>query len=138
MPPREAAPVVVQNLSISNPATMSIPSEPPVHIEVAVAHDGLTKTEDNHALPPSGHHHHNLQLLPTPSDDPQDPLRWPQWLKIAALISTAIANFTANFAGTGLSVAAQILTMQYRKSPNDVNALLSVGGGLFAFRRSRY
>lgn len=109
---------------------MSIPSEPPVHIEMAVAHDAL-KAEEAHAMPPSSHHHHNLQLLPAPSADPKDPLRWPQWLKIAALLSTAIANFTANFAGTGLSVAAQILAMQYHKSPNDVNALLSVGSGLF-------
>lgn len=108
---------------------MSIPSEPPVHIELAV---DVLKTDERHAMPSSAHHHHSLQLLPPPSADPKDPLRWPQWLKIAALISTAIANFTANFAGTGLSVAAQILAMQYHKSSNDVNALLSVGNGLFA------
>ena len=117
---------------------MSIPSEPPVHIEVAVADDALTKTKKGHTMPSANHPHHNIQLLPTPSDDPRDPLRWPQWLKIAGLLSTAIANFTANFAGTGLSVAAQILAMQYHKSANDVNALLSVGGGLLASRQNTY
>ncbi|KAJ9658481.1 hypothetical protein H2198_003633, partial [Neophaeococcomyces mojaviensis] len=43
--------------------------------------------------------HHGIALWPAPSQDPRDPLRWPRWLKLLAIISTAICNFTANFAG---------------------------------------
>ncbi len=86
-----------------------------------------TKPGDEPGASSSRRHHHGLVLLPPPSDDPRDPLRWPKGIKIAALLATAIANFTANFAATGLSVAAQVLAMQYQKSATDVNALLSVG-----------
>jgi hypothetical protein len=86
----------------------------------------LAKAENDHSTSFSKHHHHGLVLLPPPSEDTRDPLRWPQWIKIAALVATAAANFTANFAATGLSVAAQLLAVRYEKSANDVNALLSV------------
>ncbi len=88
----------------------------------------LPKPVNDHGTS-SSKYHHGLVLLPPPSDNPRDPLRWPKWIKIAALLATAIANFTANFAGTGLSVAAPALAMQYHKSANDVNGLLSVAAG---------
>lgn len=72
------------------------------------------------------HHHHGLPLLPRPSNDDQDPLRWPRGLKITALIATAFVNFTANFAGSGLSVAVPVLEQQFRKDASQVNALLTV------------
>lgn len=70
--------------------------------------------------------HHNLYLLPRPSDDERDPLRWPRGLKLAALGSTAFFNFTANFAGSGLSVAAPVLQAQFHRSASDINSLLTV------------
>jgi hypothetical protein len=32
---------------------------------------------------------HGLPLIPQPSDDPSDPLNWPQWLKIAILLQAS-------------------------------------------------
>ncbi|KAK3898367.1 major facilitator superfamily domain-containing protein [Staphylotrichum tortipilum] len=98
--------------------------ESPVHAEVAAADHSLAAAGHGQAAPSSSKHH-GLLLLPPPSDDPKDPLRWPQWLKVAALLSTALANFTANFAGAGLSVASQVLAMQFQRSSNDINGLLS-------------
>lgn len=71
-------------------------------------------------------HHHGLPLLPRPTSDPRDPLRWPRWQKLLVLLATSLFNFTANFAGAGLSVAIPVLQVQYRKTENEVNALLTV------------
>jgi hypothetical protein len=70
--------------------------------------------------------HHGLPLLPRPIDDERDPLRWSQRLKLIALGATAFVNFTANFAGSGLSVAAPVLEVQFHKPANQVNALMTV------------
>ncbi|CAN9173529.1 unnamed protein product [Alternaria alternata] len=69
--------------------------------------------------------HHGLPLLPRPTDDERDPLRWSQRLKLIALGATAFVNFTANFAGSGLSVAAPVLEVQFHKTANQVNALMT-------------
>lgn len=70
--------------------------------------------------------HHGIALWPPPSNDPHDPLRWPRWLKILALLSTALCNFTSNFAGAGPSVAVPLFEMEFRKTPSQVNSLLTV------------
>lgn len=70
--------------------------------------------------------HHGLPLLPHPTEDERDPLRWPRGLKIAALCATAFVNFTANFAGAGFSVATPMLEAQFHKTPNQINSLLTV------------
>ena len=70
--------------------------------------------------------HHGLPLLPRPTDDERDPLRWSRRLKLMALGATAFVNFTANFAGSGLSVAAPVLEMQFHKTANQTNALMTV------------
>lgn len=80
------------------------------------------------------HHHHGLPLLPRPSNDDRDPLRWTRGLKLAALIATAFVNFTANFAGSGLSVAVPVLEQQFRKDAAQVNALLTVDCTTFNHR----
>lgn len=72
------------------------------------------------------HHHHGLTLIPTPSRNPKDPLRWPLWLKHVALLATALTNFTSNFAGAGLSVATVLLEKEFHKTANQTNSLLTV------------
>jgi hypothetical protein len=67
-----------------------------------------------------------LPLLPCPTEDAKDPLRWPRTLKLAALFATTFVNFTANFAGAGLSVATPELQAQFHKTPGQVNILLTV------------
>lgn len=80
--------------------------------------------------------HHNLPLLPQPTDDEKDPLRWPRSLKLAAFFATAFVNFTANFAGSGLSVATPVLQIQFHKTPKQVNSLLTVSFIACTFRIS--
>lgn len=70
--------------------------------------------------------HHGLQLLPVPTQDARDPLRWPTWLKRSAIISTSVANFISNMACAGLSVAVPGLMGEYRKSESEVIQLLTV------------
>lgn len=69
---------------------------------------------------------HGLPLLPPPTDDERDPLRWPRSVKLAALGATAFYNFTANFAGAGFSVATPVLQQQLQKSPSSINNLMTV------------
>lgn len=74
--------------------------------------------------------HHGIALWPPPSNDPNDPLRWRKWLKIFAIISVSLFNFTANFAGAGFSVATPVLQKQFHKTANEVNTLLTVSAGV--------
>ncbi|KAH7083974.1 MFS transporter [Paraphoma chrysanthemicola] len=69
---------------------------------------------------------HGLPLLPPPTDDERDPLRWPRSLKLIALGATAFFNFTANFAGAGFSVATPVLEMQLHRSANEINNLMTL------------
>lgn len=70
--------------------------------------------------------HHGLALWPAPTNDPRDPLRWPRWLKIVAILSTSLFNFSANFAGAGPSVATPLFEQQFERSASDVNGILTV------------
>ncbi|KAL6404435.1 hypothetical protein AUP68_13827 [Ilyonectria robusta] len=81
---------------------------------------------DNVVVDASSKQHHHLGLWPPPSNDEKDPLRWPRWIKILALISVAFFNFVANFAGAGLSVAAVLFEMQFQKTAQEVNSLMTV------------
>lgn len=76
--------------------------------------------------------HHGISLWPPPSNDPHDPLRWPQWLKILALFTTALCNFTGNLAASGPSVATQLFEAQFMKSASQVNDLMTVCNHLYS------
>ncbi|KAL4737922.1 major facilitator superfamily domain-containing protein [Aspergillus similis] len=67
-----------------------------------------------------------LELIPPPTDDPRDPLRWPSWLKLSVILSTSLANFVSNIGGAGLSVAVPILMHQFQRSQTDVTQLLTL------------
>lgn len=82
-------------------------------------------------------HHHGLGFWPPPSSDEKDPLRWPRRVKVLALVSMAFFNFAANFAGAGLSVASVMLGEEFRKTEQEVNALLTVSGSSVVFMLSR-
>jgi hypothetical protein len=81
----------------------------------------MTSPEDIHQ---AAARHHGLPLLPRPTDDERDPLRWSRRLKLIALGATA-------FAGSGLSVAAPVLEMQFHKTATQVNALMTVSHSSF-------
>ncbi|GFG17848.1 hypothetical protein IFM5058_08693 [Aspergillus udagawae] len=66
-----------------------------------------------------------LPLLPTPTQDERDPLRWPVWLKRCAIITTSMTNFVTNMAGSGLSVAVPELIQEYHKPESAAVQLLT-------------
>ncbi|GIJ92141.1 hypothetical protein Asppvi_011117 [Aspergillus pseudoviridinutans] len=66
-----------------------------------------------------------LPLLPTPTQDERDPLRWPVWLKRCAIITTSMTNFVTNMAGSGLSVAVPELMQEYHKPESGAVQLLT-------------
>lgn len=70
--------------------------------------------------------HHGIALWPTPSSDPEDPLRWPRKVKVLALLAVGLFNFTGNFAGAGFSVATPVLEQQFQKTASQINNLLTV------------
>ncbi|KAH2658082.1 hypothetical protein KXV32_001807 [Aspergillus fumigatus] len=69
--------------------------------------------------------HHGLPLLPNPTQDERDPLRWPVWLKRCAIVTTSMTNFVTNMAGAGLSVAVPELIQEYHKPESAVVQLLT-------------
>ncbi|KAI1840752.1 hypothetical protein JX266_013026 [Neoarthrinium moseri] len=69
--------------------------------------------------------HKGIALIPPPSADPRDPLRWPQHVKLLALVATSLFNFVGTFAASGLSVATPVLEAEFHKSTVDVQPLLS-------------
>ncbi|KAF4549279.1 Hypothetical protein D9617_22g066240 [Elsinoe fawcettii] len=46
-------------------------------------------------------------------------------VKVLIAIIVSLTNFTANFSGAGLSVATYNFQMQFQKTPNQVNGLLT-------------
>ncbi|KAJ9136833.1 Aldehyde dehydrogenase [Pleurostoma richardsiae] len=85
----------------------------------------ISHTAEHVVIDSSSKHHHGLGFWPPPSSDERDPLRWPRWVKVLALLSTAFFNFVANFAGAGLSVATVLLEHEFQKSAQRVNSLLT-------------
>ncbi|GIC87809.1 putative MFS transporter [Aspergillus udagawae] len=69
--------------------------------------------------------HQGLPLLPTPTQDERDPLRWPVWLKHCAIITASMTNFVTNMAGSGLSVAVPELMQEYHKPESAAVQLLT-------------
>ncbi|KAI6356227.1 hypothetical protein MCOR25_007917 [Pyricularia grisea] len=69
--------------------------------------------------------HNGIPLLPRPQGA-DDPLRWPKSIKLAALFASAMTNFTANFAASGLSVAQTIIEAQFNKTANEFNTLMTL------------
>ncbi|GAA5976187.1 hypothetical protein JCM11641_001075 [Rhodosporidiobolus odoratus] len=74
-------------------------------------------------------------LVPQPSDDPRDPLNWPQWKKHTILLIVALAAFVGDYqSGSGIPLlSAQ--AEEWGMTPNEVNEagnlnvlLLGLGG----------
>lgn len=60
-------------------------------------------------------------LVPQPSDDPRDPLNWPEWKKTAILLLVAFAAFVGDFqSGAGIPLLP-VQGEEWGLSPNKVN-----------------
>ncbi|KAL1975107.1 hypothetical protein VTN31DRAFT_3499 [Thermomyces dupontii] len=72
-------------------------------------------------------------LYPVPSEDPNDPLQWPNWKKNAILIICALYSFLGNSALTGPSVYIAIYAEQFGVSEARASALISYPNLAFGF-----
>jgi hypothetical protein len=66
----------------------------------------------------------SILLVPQPSSDPNDPLRWPQWKKYVIFINICMYSFLNNCFIGGISSAFFTLSQQYGKSINTISGLL--------------
>ena len=67
----------------------------------------------------------SVLLVPQPSADPNDPLRWPQWRKYLVFINICFYSFLNNCFIGGISSAFFDLSQQYGKPINTISGLLS-------------
>jgi len=67
----------------------------------------------------------SVVLIPQPSDDPDDPLRWPQWMKYMAFINVCAFSFMTNVSIGGLSPAFYVLSLEFDRSITVAAGLLT-------------
>lgn len=67
----------------------------------------------------------HLILIPQPSDDPNDPLRWPRWKKLVPLVLVNCFAFMVSWVITGLSTGFLLWTEEFDKSTAAITDLLS-------------
>jgi hypothetical protein len=67
----------------------------------------------------------DVVLIPQPSKDPNDPLRWPAWRKHVAFLSVSTFAFLTNVSIGGLSPAFFPLSIEFQKSINTTSGLLT-------------
>lgn len=66
----------------------------------------------------------NIVLVPQPSDDVNDPLRWPTWKKYFAFLNVCLLAFmTTAFIG-GFAPALYILSLEYQKNTSAAAGLI--------------
>jgi hypothetical protein len=72
-------------------------------------------------------------LYPVPTDDPNDPLQWPEWKKSSILIICALYSFLGNSALTGPAVYINIYADEFGISPTTASGLVSYPNLAFGF-----
>lgn len=72
-------------------------------------------------------------LYPVPTDDPNDPLQWPEWKKSAILIICSLYSFLGNGALTGPSVYINIYAEEFGISTTAASGLISYPNLAFGF-----
>ena len=78
--------------------------------KLGLAHDAVLKKSKK-----------GIVLIPQPSEDPEDPLNWPQWKKAVILLVIAVNACTADYsAATGAS-ALLPQAQDWHITPNEVN-----------------
>lgn len=70
--------------------------------------------------------HTEMSLIPPPTDHKHDPLRWPRWLKLSAVLTASLCNFVSNMAASGPSVAIRKFMEGFSKTQDQVTQLLTV------------
>ncbi|KAL1653763.1 hypothetical protein SLS61_003547 [Didymella pomorum] len=73
--------------------------EQELHVEILPGTEIMADVGSHHFVKGS----HKDVLVPQPSDDPNDPLNWSTWWKIACITSTAMVTFTQGFGPLALA-----------------------------------
>jgi MFS family permease len=67
----------------------------------------------------------NVVLVPQPSNDPNDPLRWPTWKKYIAFLNVCVfAGMITGFI-SGFSPALYLLSLEFKKDLSGTSGLIT-------------
>ena len=75
-------------------------------------------------------------LYPVPSEDPNDPLQWPNWKKTMILILCSLYSFFGNSALVGPSVYLEIYAEEFGISVTTASGLISYPNLVYGFGKS--
>ena len=78
----------------------------------------------------------HVNLVPTPSHDPADPLNWPWWRKCVVLAFASLFGFVSNFTSGTLTSALPILDTIFHPPETlaTLGHLIAVSSTLLTFR----
>ncbi|EKJ74968.1 hypothetical protein FPSE_04860 [Fusarium pseudograminearum CS3096] len=87
----------------------------------------LSSEEVDAAAPPGTiqihREHEDIGHISSPTDDPRDPLNFPTWNKIAALLVASLYAFVANYTAGVIAPAFQLWPMIFPKDPRSLSEL---------------
>ncbi|WAO92645.1 MFS domain-containing protein [Fusarium falciforme] len=72
------------------------------------------------------HTDHELATIPPLTDDPRDPLNFPAWRKLAALIVAALYGFAANYTSGVIAPAFQLWPYNFPNDPRSYSELTTL------------
>jgi len=72
-------------------------------------------------------------LFPVPTQDPNDPLQWPDWKKTMILIICSLYSFFSNSSLLGPSVYIGIYAEEFGITPTKASGLISYPNLLYGF-----
>ncbi|CAK9439495.1 uncharacterized protein LODBEIA_P35950 [Lodderomyces beijingensis] len=75
--------------------------------------------------------HGTVKLDPIPSQDPNDPLNWPQWQKNYEILNITFSTFSSTFMASGMNSAFEPLAKQYNSTLTDASYFTSVQIAIF-------
>ncbi|KAI1397127.1 major facilitator superfamily domain-containing protein [Hypoxylon fuscum] len=105
-------------------------TEPVAHAIRSHAHEEIPGTVDMKAEA-GDDIAYGLARYPVPSQDPNDPLLWPNWQKRTTLFLVSAYSFFANSALLGPSVYVNYLAELYQRTPNETSRLVTYPNLLF-------
>jgi hypothetical protein len=72
-------------------------------------------------------------LFPVPSDDPNDPLQWPNWKKTTILVICSLYSFLGNSALVGPAVYLEIYAEEFGITVTEASGLVSYPNLVYGF-----
>ncbi|KAM5349187.1 hypothetical protein ACJ41O_009010 [Fusarium nematophilum] len=91
---------------------------------VVLGAEAAQRIHDDGSLKRGTGKHNDIILTPQPSDDPNDPLNWPQWKKcVSVFILVLGASLCASTTGPLLNASLAVLAVQFNRPIGDITVL---------------